>query len=141
MAFTPDINLWAVLASAAAAFLVGGLWYTVLFGKYWARKEGIPMDQKPSGGRMALLYGLQLVGALLMMYVFAHVLHAFWAAGEERNVPTAMMGAVWTWLGFIVPLALGKATWEGKGWGVFAVNAGYWLVNLLIASAIIAVWD
>lgn len=141
MAFTPDINHWAVLASAAAAFAVGGLWYTVLFGKYWARKEGIPLDQRPAAGQMALLYGLQLVGALLMMYVFAHVLHAFWAAGEPRDIPTAMMGAGWVWLGFIVPLTLGKATWEGKGWGIFGVNAGYWLVNLLIASILLAAWD
>ncbi len=27
------INYWAVLVSAVATFLVGGLWYTALFGK------------------------------------------------------------------------------------------------------------
>lgn len=28
-----NINIWAVLAATVAQFIVGGIWYMVLFGK------------------------------------------------------------------------------------------------------------
>jgi len=34
------INYWAVLVAALATFMLGGLWYTALFGKAWARLSG-----------------------------------------------------------------------------------------------------
>jgi hypothetical protein len=34
------VNFLAVLVAGLAAFFIGGLWYTVLFGKLWVKLHG-----------------------------------------------------------------------------------------------------
>ena len=36
-----DFSLWPVLAGTAAFFVVGAIWYGVLFGKVWQRAAGL----------------------------------------------------------------------------------------------------
>ena len=52
--------------AAVAAFMLGFLWYTALFGKIWQRESGITDEQAKSG--MGLTHGL----AFLMMLVVAY---------------------------------------------------------------------
>ncbi len=39
------LNYLAVAAAALAAFFIGAVWYTVLFGKLWAAKHGYSPEQ------------------------------------------------------------------------------------------------
>ena len=54
-----------VLIAAVAAFLLGFLWYTALFGKAWQKETGVTDEQAQSG--MGITHG----GAFLMMYIIA----------------------------------------------------------------------
>ena len=51
------VNASKIYGSLAVVVLfMGGLyvvWYTVLFGKMWAREMGFDMSVKPTGGQMA----------------------------------------------------------------------------------------
>ncbi len=40
-----NINWLAVLLAALAGFIVGGLWYSVLFAKVWQREAGVTDEQ------------------------------------------------------------------------------------------------
>ena len=54
-----DFALWPVLAGAAVFFMVGAIWYGVLFGKAWQNAAGLS-DEDVQGGNMALIFGLTL---------------------------------------------------------------------------------
>jgi hypothetical protein len=44
------------------------------------------------------------------------------------------------WAGFIATSLLGPVLWEGKPMALFAINAGYYLVSLLLMGSIIGLW-
>lgn len=74
MAF-PHVNYLAVLVSGVVIFVLGGLWYSVLFKKPWIRLMGIPEEQMKEGsGAMPLLFLMAFLCGLLTAYVEAIVI-------------------------------------------------------------------
>ena len=66
-----EINWWAVIAAAAASFVLGGLWYSpVLFGKAWQRETGLT-DAQLAAGNPAVTYGVSFLLSLMASAVFA----------------------------------------------------------------------
>ncbi len=53
-------------------------------------------------------------------------------------VGDALIGAFFTWLGFFVPVQLGRVAWEKAPWALFAINAGGHLVALALMSTVFA---
>ena len=48
-----QLNIWAILVAAISAFVVGGLWYSVLFGTAWKKANGFTDASVPKGnGRL-----------------------------------------------------------------------------------------
>ena len=43
------LNPLAVAAAAASTFILGGLWYSLLFAKPWQRAAGVTDEQLKSG--------------------------------------------------------------------------------------------
>lgn len=150
-----DINLYdymdgmdvlAIFLAALAAFFVGMIWFTALFGKRWAKEFDMPMD----GGDMKSMLPSMLkdfVGHVLMAYVLWFVIMAFipsiWgdhlgATAEDAGHWTyGMWGALFIWLGFFVPVALSRTGWEGRSWGWFGIDVGYNLVKLIVMGQIL----
>jgi hypothetical protein len=136
-----DVNIWAVLVAGVASMVTGFLWYGPLFGKAWAREMGwgsLSPEQKDEMGKEAgKNYPQQLVGAIIMAYVFAHVLLAF----ESDSVGMALQGAFWTWLGFIAPVKYGDVLWNKKSYKLFFIDSLYYLLNLAVFAVILTLWD
>lgn len=140
---------WIGVALATlAAFFIGFVWFTLLFGNRWAKEMGIPLDHKPTPKFMAFSMAKDLVGNFLMAYVLFHSI-AVWLpelwAGHLGT--TAENGAMWLygvwaalfiWLGFFLPVSLSRTGWERRTWGWFAIDAGYHLVKLVVMAQILA---
>ena len=147
-----DLNWLAIGLSWLALMVIGFVWYAKWFptGKAWMRGMGWDPDNmpKPPAGKMAVSMVLMVIGAFLMMFVFAHTNMVYEDAfrntdsggeeGFELRIMDTLTGAVFTWLGFIVPLNLNSVAFESKPWSQFFVNAGYYLVGLLIAGILLA---
>lgn len=83
-----------------------------------------------------------------MMFVFTHTNGVYQdafrntatggRAGYQLTLADGLTGAFFTWLGFIVPINLNRVAFERSSWSLFWVNAGYYLVSLLVAGALIA---
>lgn len=62
------INLFAVVAAAVSAFVLGGLWYSpLLFGKAWQKLAGVSDETAAQGA------GLVFGGAFVLSLVAAFV--------------------------------------------------------------------
>jgi hypothetical protein len=135
-----EINYVAILVAVVANFFVGFLWYTPLFGKAWAKENGFDTSVKPAGGDIAKGMIMNVIGNFLLAYVFAHNMAAWTFVPEMKDAPavgTIMMSAIFTWLGFFVPVDLNAVAWERKSWKLFFINTGYHLTTLIVASAIL----
>ena len=135
-----QINYIAILVTVVANFILGFIWYTPLFGKAWARELGFDLTIKPTGGELAKGMIIMVIGNFLMAYVLAHN-NAAWTyvpgMDQMPAIGTILNSAVFTWLGFYLPVDLNAVAWEKKSWKLFWINTGYHLVMLLVADTIL----
>ena len=126
-------------------FFLSFIWWGPLFGKKWGQLMGIPMDpnNRPS---MAMPMVLQAIGTIFLVYVLWAVMEAFVVTHDDVGgvmrgdlaLMDALFGAFCVWLGFFVPMQLGRIAWEKASWALFGINAGGHLVSLLAISAVYA---
>ncbi len=116
---TTGVSWLAVIAGAIVSFLAGWLWYSPkLFGEKWAAGSGVKMgtgDQMPAGAMAA-----QGIGLLLMS----------WFVGVTA-VSSALSTVVLATVAFTV-LAYSGGSFSGKSAYARYVDAGYWIVCLVI---------
>lgn len=137
------LNYSAILVAVVANFFLGFLWYTPLFGKVWARENGFDTSIKPAGGAIAKGMIINVIGNFLLAFVFAHNIGAWtFVPGMDvmSNTGKIMNAAIFTWLGFYVPVDLNAVAWEKKSWKLFFINTGYHLAMLLVAATILTLW-
>jgi hypothetical protein len=147
-----DLNWLAIGIAIVVNMLLGFLWYSPKMptGKAWMRAQGMDPNvrMKPTSGQMAKGLVLMVVGSFLLFFVFAHNFWVYQDAyrnaatggdpGYDLSVMDGVWGALFTWLGFFVPVLWSSVAWENKPWSFFFVNAGYYLVTLLIAGILLA---
>ena len=134
------INYVAIIVATVANFILGFLWFGPLFGKVWARERNFDPGFKPSSGEMAKGMAFAFVGNFLMAYVFAHN-NAAWSFVPGMDVMPAggiiANAAIFTWLGFYLPVDIGIVTWERKSWTLFFITTIYHLLMLVVAATIL----
>jgi len=128
-------NYAAVFIAAVAYWLLGAVWYGVLFSKPWMALENITMEQAKSMNPV-LPYVITLVLNLLIAYLLAQI--CIW-----RNASTAGRGAsvgVLIWIGFIGPITYTTYMYEMRPKELFAINQFYPLAGLVLMGTIIGAW-
>lgn len=123
------INLIGVLIAAAAQIAICMIWHAPsIFGKHWMKAAGVK-TMKGSAGNM-------IVGAITSL-VTAYILSFGLAFAQPQNILEAMTIGGLVFIGFIAPILIGKVIWDQKPLSLFLNNAGYFLLTLLVMSAII----
>ncbi|MET0785371.1 MAG: DUF1761 domain-containing protein [Paenisporosarcina sp.] len=128
-----SIHYVAVFVAALSAFVIGGLWYSVLFAKAWMIENGFN-EEKLKSGNMAIIFGGSFIFSFIISFVLALIL------GSESE---AMDGAT---TGFLVGLlwvatAMGITyLFERKSLKLFFINAGYHIITFTIIGLILGMW-
>lgn len=142
MSVEVPVNYVGVLLAALATMVLGFLWYGPLFGKQWIAMMGWSKAdiEKAKAKGMSKEYTIMTLGALVMAYVLSHSLTFASTYTQTTGSAAGFMVGFWTWLGFVVPVTLGTVLWEGKPWKLWVLNAGYYLVALVLMGIILAAW-
>ena len=128
-------NYAAVVVAAVAYWLLGALWYGVLFNKPWMALEHVTVEQM-QGASPVIPYIVSFLLELLIAYSLAQL--CIW-----RNANTVGRGAsvgVLVWIGFIGPIAGMTYMFEMKPRALFAINEFYPLTGLVLMGAILGGW-
>lgn len=135
-----QISITAVLVATIVNFFFGFLWYTPLFGNAWARELKFDRTVPPGKGEMVRGLIFSLIGNFLLAFVLAHN-NAAWAFVPEMKGTSAgsiiANSAIFTWLGFYLPVDLNRVSWERASWKLFGINTVYHLLSLVIAATIL----
>jgi hypothetical protein len=132
---TMRINYLAVVVCAAVYWLLGGLWYGLLFSARWMAPENMTREQG-RGMNTALPYIVTFVLNLLIAYVLAQV--CSW-----RTANTAGRGAaigVLLWDRHCRANYLHDSHVRDAAKGTFAINEFYPLLGLCLTGAILGAW-
>ncbi|HXB18873.1 MAG TPA: DUF1761 domain-containing protein [Steroidobacteraceae bacterium] len=128
------INLVAVFAAAASAFVLGGLWYSpALFAASWMRYAGLSETQIRSGNR-ALIFGGAFVLSLIAAFVFAMFLGPAPALGFALGAGSSA-GLCW------VAASLGiNYLFERRPFKLFLINGSYFTLQFTLYGLVLGLW-
>jgi hypothetical protein len=130
-----DINGWAVIVAALINMVIGSFWYSPRgMGKEWMKLTGHKMGG--SGSNVNTMYLWALVGALVQAYILAHFVQYTGSTSFWEGLVTGF----WIWLGFVAITSGMNMMFEGRPWRLWKINAGYYLVVLLITGGLLAAW-
>lgn len=105
------INFLAIIIATVVQFIIGALWYSVLFGKLWGKIhdfDKLSKDvQKKMVKSMGPFYAIQAVMTLITSFVLA-IFIAF--LPESWNI-YALAG--FFWIGFVVPTQVSAVIFGG----------------------------
>jgi hypothetical protein len=129
------MNLLAILCAGVAYWVLGYVWYSLLFGKVWAAEQGRHRGERPPPtgsemvGKMIGTFICNLLAALAMAYIL------FKAGIFDLNHSLRL--GVATGIGFAGAAITIAYIWEGKPTKVWAIDAGFHFVGCLLLATII----
>lgn len=136
--FFSTVNYLAVFVAALAYFILGALWYSVLFRKPWSKgieEMGIKMTP-PAKGQMGVMMLKSFAANLLCAFAIAFFLHV---TGGHNIVAATKVGIV-VGCGFTLSSQLMVANWQNTKSSVVIIDAGYQILGIIIAANIISLW-
>jgi hypothetical protein len=128
-------NYAAVVVAAIAYWMLGAVWYGVLFSKPWMELEHMSMEQAKSMNPV-LPYVITLLLNLVIAYVMAQI--CVW-----RNANSVGRGAavgVLLWVGIVGPITFTTYMYEMRPHLLFAINEFYPLAGLVLMGSILGAW-
>ena len=129
-----DVNWLAVVAAAAINMVVGMVWYArSVFGKEWMKLTGRKMEDMTGSSTG---YAVATIGALLQSWILAH----FVVYAGSNTFAEGLVTGFWLWVAFVAVVATVHYAFEGRSWLLWKINAGYFLVVLLINGGLLAIW-
>ena len=138
------INWWAVLVAALANMALGFYWYSPAgFGTTWQKLIGITEKQIKDAKKKGMC--MTMTRNILVMFISASIMAFITANFAKYTGATDLISGLQLgfhiWLGYIATVMIGTVIWEGKPFKLYAINAGYWLVSLLVMASIVVVWQ
>lgn len=127
------LNPWAILAAAAYAFVLGGLWYSPLaFHASWKQANGFVSDPPAAGPKI-------FVAAFLLSLVMAVNL-AMFLNDPKTNIAWGATAGFLAGFGWVA-MGIGIVSlFERRRLSYVLINGGYLTLALVIMGSIIGAW-
>jgi hypothetical protein len=127
-------NHLAILVSALILWILGALWYSLFFVKPWMALTGHKKGERPKGAVLSMIWSF--LGAVLLSFVLAHMI--LWSGAA--TIGSGMVVGLICGLGFVAVPLFSETLYERRPAKLFAINACYWLLGLVLAGGLLAVW-
>ena len=138
MAQLQNLHALPIVAAAIAAWLFGALYYGVL-GRQWMAAQGKTIDQCKAEGAgrstaaKAAPFVLSFVAELAMAGALSGILFHIGIYSVRAGAFSGLM----CWLGFVLTTVTINNAYQGRRWSLTAIDAGHWLIALIIIGAIV----
>ena len=128
------VNWLAVIAATAAAFFLGGLWYSKsMFGSAWMQEVGLS-EETIAETNMPFA----LTGTAILQFVSATALAVFLGPGSDWLIGLQsglIVGICWLATSYGITYLF-----ERRSFRLFRINAGYYVVVFAMTATIIGAW-
>ncbi len=125
-----------ILVGAVALFVFGALWYTVLFGKYWAKLMGFDANDPKMKEGMAKPLIINFIANIVVAYAVFYLEPKFLSISFMEFWKTMLI----IWLGFSLPIFVNQTLWEKKPWALVLLNSANGVIATTIISALAYYW-
>ncbi len=134
-----NFNIWAVLTAGVAAFMIGGAWYTVLFGKAWQKAQGYneaKVKELQSKFSPPLFFGTMIICYLVLALAMSLIIHA-------TGFNTVIGGAVLGFLVWIIVACVGLTGHISRDVAIagYFIDASYQFIYCIGIGALLGIWQ
>lgn len=123
----------SIFLGAVAIFIFGAVWFTVIFGRTWAKLMGFDASQNGQGEKMSMVKPLIMNFLVNILIVYS--------VNYLSPLPESLLNFFQilfiVWLGFSFPIFANAAIWERKTWKLVFINSAQSLIALLIAGTVV----
>jgi Protein of unknown function (DUF1761) len=133
-----DMNWLALCGAGLAYWLLGAVWYSVIFSKMWrsaVQEHGVKLGQPGKG--MATKLIVTLVCNLFAALILARVIHQ---VGRHMDLLRGLKIGAGVGVGFCATALTMTYIWQSPPRRLWAIDIGYHIVGCTIMGAILAVW-
>lgn len=131
-----QVNWLAVLGAAFAAFVIGAIWYTPLFGKRWAALQGIDPSRMEGGPSLPASLAANFVMTLISATALAVIVTAF-----PADVATAAFVGAVVWVASGLAVKFNDLLFAPRySAGLFYIDSIGHLVALVVMAVIVSVF-
>lgn len=125
------VSLIPVLIAAIASMVFGAFWYsTILMGSLWMKEAGVKkFDMKEQRKAMAA----QGLNTIVCAFILAYLLKQFNISATDAAIELTFI----FWLGFVATTMAMRVFFEKSSYILFAVNASFSLISLMIMTMIL----
>jgi hypothetical protein len=123
-----SFNWLAIALAAISSFVIGGLWYSLLFARPWQRSAGITDEQLKTGAARVFL------GSLILAIVMAISLAAFIGS---NGLGFGVFAGFATGATFVAAAFGVNYLFERRSPVLFAINGCYNVLSFTVMGAII----
>ena len=123
-----SFNWLAITLAALSSFVIGGLWYSLLFARPWQRAAGVSDDQLKSGTARVF------IGSLILAILMAISLAAFIGS---NGLGFGVFAGFATGATFVAAAFGVNYLFERRSPMLFAINGSYNVVSFTVMGAII----
>ena len=135
--FLSHINWLAVIVATVAYFLLGALWYSVLFGKKWAQLVKLdttnPDLKKGMGGMMLSTFVLILIVCFGLEVLIVKI-------NFLQEITYGIKLGLLTGLAFATTAVSINYVYERRPTNLYLINNGYHVLGHVIAAIILVLW-
>jgi len=128
-------NYLAVVLAAVAGFMLGWVWYGMLFKEQWLAAIGKSDAQARAEGGDPAQLAITFVALLLMALMLAGVLGHLGAA--KITLKNGLITGTSCWLGFVITTMVVNHGFQGVKRSLTWIDGGHWLAVLLLQGAIL----
>jgi hypothetical protein len=129
-------NYLAILVAAIACFLLEAGWYSI-FMQTWLDGIGRTREWLTGPGiNPALQFAVALVAEAVIAAAISCVTQLTGPQTALRGIKVAAL----SWLGMVLTTLSTEYVFEVRPFSLLAVNAGFWLLGMILMGAIVGAW-
>lgn len=132
------MNWLAILCAGVAYWILGYVWYSLLFGKPWCAELARHRGERspPSSGEMAG----KLIGTFVSNVIAAAAMAYLINRTGVADMNHALRLAAATGIGFAGTAVTMISIWESKSTKMWFIDAGYYFAGAILLAVIFISW-
>jgi hypothetical protein len=134
--FMKAYNYPAILVSALVSYIIGLVWFTLLFVKAYIKDLDRTKEQLAKGPNALGASVIQVLGFLVMAFVLSWLIRQL---GYETIGQTLCLGCL-VWLGFVAAIIGPMYAFQAFSFRLFLINTVGYLVSILVSTIILTLW-
>ena len=123
------MNWLAIVVATLAFFVIGALWYGLLFGKAWQAETGV--TEAPQGAGIAKVMGGTLLAEFVVVLLVAHMFDHL-----DPDPHGKMMLATGLGLAVMTPAIGINYLHQRKSLKLFLIDAGHFIVGMAAVGGV-----